>query len=139
MRSHLVQFIETYKPDVILGCESHLDRSINSSEIFPPVYLSPPPNRNDRDYGLTGKVLIAVHSNIISMERLSPADCEIVWTKLSHSNGEILFGSFYRQPGSTVHVMEQLKLSMCNPRELAGVDGSHVHCNSWWRLQPPRC
>ena len=49
----------------------------------------------------------------------------MVWTKLLHSNGEILFGSFYRQPGSTVDIMEQRILSMCNLRELAGIGGSH--------------
>ena len=64
--------------------------------------------------------------SIISVKRSSPADCEIVWTKLSQSNGEILFGSFHHQPGSTVEIMEQLKLSVYSLRELAGIGGSHV-------------
>jgi hypothetical protein len=103
----LHQIIETYKPDVILGCESH---------VFPVEFLHPPPNRKDRETWKKGGVLIAVHSDIISVDQSSPADCEIVWTKISHNQGDIIFGSFYRQPTSPVETMEQLELTMNNRR-----------------------
>ena len=103
----LCQFIETYKPDVILGCETKLESSIQSSSIFPDECTMSQPNCKDRAYG-GGGVLIAVRGNIIAAERLSPADCEIVWTKIFHDHGTITFGSFYRQPSSSDEIMDQL-------------------------------
>ena len=121
----LCQFIETYKPDVILGCETKLEPSIQSSSIFPDEYTMSQPNRKDRAYG-GGGVLIAVRGNIIAAERLSPADCEIVWTKIFHDHGTITFGSFYRQPSSSDEIMDQLSISINNLKELNGLDGRHV-------------
>lgn len=40
--------IHEHKPDVIVGCESHLDDSYSSSEIFPTGYNI---NRKDRTTG----------------------------------------------------------------------------------------
>ena len=83
---------------MILGCETHLKEEINSNDIFPDEFLHPPSNRKDRAFGEKGGVLIAVHNDIISVEQSSPADCEIVWTKISHKKGDIMFGAFYCQP-----------------------------------------
>ena len=122
----LCQFIETYKPDVILGYETKLEPSIQSSSIFPDEYTMSQQNRKDRAYG-GGGVLIAVRGNIIVAERLSPADCEIVWTKIFHDHGTITFGSFYRQPSSSDEIMDQLSISINNLKELNGLDGRHVN------------
>ena len=78
----LHQVIETYKPNVILGCETHLKEEINRNDIFPNEFLHPPPNRKNRASGEKGGVLIAIRSDIISVEQSSPANCEIVWTKI---------------------------------------------------------
>jgi len=43
----LHQVIETYKPDVTIGRETHLKEEINSNDIFPDKFLHPPPNRKD--------------------------------------------------------------------------------------------
>ena len=75
----LCQFIETYKPDVILGCETKLEPSIQSSSIFPDEYTMSQPNHKDRVFG-GGRVPVAVRGNIIAAECFSQADCEIVWT-----------------------------------------------------------
>lgn len=123
----LHQIIETYKPDVILGCETHLKGEIDSKDIFPDNYLHPPPNRRDRDTGEKGGgVLIAVHSDIISVEQSAPVDCEIVWTKITHNSGDVLFGSFYRPPSTSVDYLEQLESSMNNVKQLNGLNGKHV-------------
>ena len=53
----LHQVIETCKPDVVLGCETHLKEEINSSDIFRNEFLHPPPNRKDRASGEKGGVL----------------------------------------------------------------------------------
>ena len=53
----LCQFIETFKPDVILGCETKLESSIQSSSIFPDEYTVSQPNRKDRAYGGGGVLM----------------------------------------------------------------------------------
>ena len=35
----LYQLIETHKPDIIIGTETHLNKDIDSREIFPPNYV----------------------------------------------------------------------------------------------------
>ena len=93
----LYQFIETHKPDIIIGTEPLLNRDIDSREIFPPNYVYSPPVRKDQDSGeKRGGVVIAVNSNIISVEQSSPAECEIVWCNISHKSGSVVVGSFYR-------------------------------------------
>ena len=39
--------IENYNPDIIIGTETHLDSSSNSSELFPPNYSV---IRKDREF-----------------------------------------------------------------------------------------
>ena len=81
----LYQLIETHKPDIIIGTEIHLVKDIDSREIFPPNYVYSPPVRNDRDSGEKGGgLVIAVNSNIISVEQSSPAENEIVRCNISH-------------------------------------------------------
>ena len=92
---------------MILGCKTHLKEEINSNDIFPNKFLHLPPNRKDRASGEKVGVIIAIHSAIISVEQSSPADCEIVWTGISHKKGDIMFGAFYRQPTSPVETIEQ--------------------------------
>ena len=125
----LCQFIETYKPDVILGCETVSEPSIQSSSIFPDEYTMSQPNRKDRVLG-GGGVLVAVRGNIIAAERFSQADCEIVWTKLTHDSGTITFGAFYHQPSSSDEIMDQLGISINNLKELNGLD-TGTKPNDW--------
>ena len=68
----LYQFIETHKPDIIIGTETLLNKDIDSREIFPPNYVYSPPVRKDRDSGeKVGGVVIEINSNIISVEQSS--------------------------------------------------------------------
>ena len=107
----LHQFLETHKPDIVLGCETNLNTETDSREIFPDYYLHRPPNRKDRDTGEKGGgVLIAVKGSISSVEQLSPADYEITWTKISLPGRAILFGSFYHPPKSLIDHFEQPEL-----------------------------
>ena len=111
----LYQLIDTHKPDIIIGTEAHLNKDIDSREIFPPNYVYSPPVRKDQDSGeKRGGVVIAVNSNIISVEQSSPAECEIVWCNISHKSGSVVVGSFYRPPSTSVDYLEQLELSMNN-------------------------
>ena len=127
LKVKLHQFLETHKPDIVLGYETNLNTEIDSREIFPDYYLHRPPNRKDRDTSEKGGgVLIAVKGSISSVEQLSPADCEITWTKISLLGGDILFGSFYRPPKSPIDHLEQLELLMNNLKQLNGLHGKHV-------------
>ena len=123
----LYQLIETHKPDIIIGTETQFNKDIDSREIFPPNYVYSPPVRKDQDSGeKRGGVVIAVNSNIISVEQSSPAECEIVWCNISHKSGSVVVGSFYRPPYTSVDYLEQLELSMNNIKQLSGIDGKYV-------------
>ena len=68
----LYQLIDTHKPDIIIGTKTHLNKDIDSREIFPPNFVYSPPVRKDRDSGEKGGgVVIAINSNIISVEQSS--------------------------------------------------------------------
>lgn len=84
---------------------THLKEEINNNDIFPDEFLHCPPNRKDRAIGEKGGVLTAIYNDIISAEQSLPADCEIVWTKISHKKGDITFGAFYRQPTSSIETI----------------------------------
>ena len=123
----LYQLIETHKPDIIIGTETHLNKDIDSREIFPPNYVYSPPVRKDQDSGEKGGgVVIAVNSDIISVEQSSPAEYEIVWCNISHKSGSVVVGSFYRPPSTSVDYLEQLELSMNNIKQLSGIDGKYL-------------
>ena len=52
----LYQFIETHKPDIIIGTETLLNKDIDSREIIPPNYLYSPPVRKDGTQAKKGEV-----------------------------------------------------------------------------------
>ena len=123
----LYQLIETNRPDIIIGTETHLNKDIDSREIFPPNYVYSPPVRKDRDSGEKGGgVVIAVNSNTISVDQSSPADCIIIWCNISHKSGSVVVGSSYRPPYTSVNYLEQLELSMNNIKQLSGIDRKYV-------------
>jgi len=95
---NIQDLIETHKPNIILGSESHLDSCIASSEIFPVTYATP--YRKDRKLG-EGGVFTAVDNNYITTEVVSNCNCEIVGTKINIQESQPLYlGSYYRQPSS---------------------------------------
>ena len=104
----LYQLIETHKPDIITGTETHLNKDIDSREIFPPNYVYSPPVRKDRDSGEKGGGVV------------------IVWCNISHKSGSVVVGSFYRPPSTSVDYLEQLELSMNNIKQLSGINGKYV-------------
>ena len=106
----LQDLIETHKPNIILGSESHLDSCIASCEIFPDTYATP--YRKDRKLG-EGGIFTAVDNNYITTEVVSNCNCEIVWTKINIQGSQPLYlGSYYRQPSSTIEIMEELEKSI---------------------------
>ena len=92
--------IDTVKPDIIIGTETWLDPTIQSSEFFPSSLYTVfrkdrPPNNKGQSYG---GVLIAVSTEYESSEvKELDADCEIVWVEVTIQNSrKLLLSSFYR-------------------------------------------
>ena len=101
-RIDLHNLIETHKPNIIIGTESHLDSTIASSEIFPDNFQNP--YRKDRKLGEDGD------NNYITTETITKEDCEIKWCKINIAGNQPLhIGAFYRQPNSGSEKIEELE------------------------------
>ena len=65
--------------------------------------------------------------DVISIEQSSPADCEIVSTKISQKKkGDIMFDTFCCQPSSPIGTIEQVDFSINNLKEVSGLNRKHV-------------
>ena len=62
-------YMHEHKPDIIVGCESHLDDSYTSSETFPVGYNI---YRKDRAVG-GGGVFLGIKDTLVSVEEPSAA------------------------------------------------------------------
>jgi hypothetical protein len=103
----LHELIETHKPNIILGTESHLDNTIASNEVFP--YQFKNTYRKDRKLG-EGGVFLAVDCTYITSEITPSTNCETVWCKVSIQGSQPLYiGTFYRQPNSDIDELEELE------------------------------
>ncbi len=94
--SDLSVCIENYCPDIIIASETHLNPSVNSSELFPSNFSV---IRKDRDTGHSkGGVLIACRNDLIATSRVDfDAQCEVVWTTVKiKGSKDLTIGSFYR-------------------------------------------
>ena len=112
--SDLAVCIENYNPDMIIGTETHLDSSNNSSELFPPNYSV---IRKDRDFDNSKRgVLIALKSDLIRTHRTDlNSNCEIIWVTIKiQGTKDITIGAFYRSPqfGKTSEYMHELQESI---------------------------
>ena len=81
--------IDSLRPDVIFGTETHIDDSISHTEALPGPYLL---YRKDRDRE-GGGVFVAVRKNLNSfMVKDLQTNCEIVWAGLKlHGKKDLVF------------------------------------------------
>jgi hypothetical protein len=111
--SDLELCISNSSPDIIIGTETHLDDSVNSSELFPPDFSI---IRKDRDFATKGGVLIAIRNNLIATHRTDlDSNCEIVWVTIELQGAKkITIGAFYRSQnvGSSPDYLDQLRESL---------------------------
>ena len=109
--------LEFDNPDVILGTETWLNKSVSNSEIFPENYSV---FRNDRDPNVKGQthggVLIAVKSNTTCTQRYDLSEeNESVWIEIQIEGAKpVLVGCFYRPPNSDRDYLATLRNSMDN-------------------------
>ena len=74
-RNHLAALLSDYDADIVLGCESHIDHSILSSEILPVTYKI-----IHKDRCLGGGVFIGYKDHLNVCEESSLIlDAEMVW------------------------------------------------------------
>ncbi len=107
----LLASIDTEKPDVIVGTESHLKSSILSPEITPPGYNI---FRRDRASGRKGGIFIMTKDTLITTEcTITAPNAELVWIEL-HVQGHkpLIIGSFYRPPNSPDSNLQELNTSL---------------------------
>ena len=106
--------IGKYNPDMIIGTETHLDSSVNSSELFPSNYSV---IRKDRNFDNSkGGVLIAMKDDLIGTHRTDlDTKCEIVWVTIKiQGSKDVTIGAFYRSPqfGDTYDYKNELRESI---------------------------
>jgi hypothetical protein len=70
----LHKIIEIHDPDIILGCESHLDPQISSSGAFSGLFSDP--HRKDEASG-EGRLFIVTKNDLITTEIQTSSECEI--------------------------------------------------------------
>ncbi|CAC5421063.1 unnamed protein product [Mytilus coruscus] len=112
----LLEIINACKPDIIIGTETWLDKSIPSTDFFSSnlcnVYRNDRPTNNKNQSH--GGVLIAITKEFISCEIVElKTDCEIVCAEINISGTKkICVGSYYRPPSDKGTSLEQLNISL---------------------------
>ena len=108
-QSELVTFVNLHDIDILCGTESHLDKTILDSEIFPEHFSILRKDRNIHG----GGVFVMVKSTLLSSQVDTGVSCEIVWICIHNKAAQILIvGSFYRPPQSPISVLEELAKSI---------------------------
>lgn len=106
----LLNIIDSYNPNIIIGTETWLTESVQSSEIFPSSYNV---YRKDRRDAVGGGVLIAVKTDIISERINIESDTESVYASVTLEKGNrLIIGALYRPPSSSADHMERLWTSL---------------------------
>jgi len=109
-RALFQSLVDEHSPDIICGCESHLDGTYYNDEIFPSTYIT---FRKDRVEGVGGVFLCIKESLNISEEPELDVNVEVIWAKLSPSNrAPIYICSFYCPPDLSSDPLMQLILSI---------------------------
>ena len=109
-RAQFQTLIDEQNPDIICGCESHIDSSYFNAEIFPTTYTV---LRKDRVEG-AGDVFLCITENLgVSEEPELNVTAEIIWAKVSLSKrSPIYVCSFYRPPDRSTDPIVQLGSSL---------------------------
>ena len=109
-QAELNVFLALQNIDIFIGTESHLDNSILNSEVFPNTYNTYRCDRNRHG----GGVFILIRKTIPSSELYTTnSDIEIVWAHIHQkSKQDVILGSFYCPPGSSISVLEELQTSV---------------------------
>ena len=120
-RARLCGLLYEHTPDIIVGCESHLDNSYTSSEIFPAGFNIYRKDRTARG----GGVFLAINDTLATMEEPAlDANAELIWAKVNlHNSPPIYICSYYRPPHSDLQPILELNESIDK------LTRKHQNCN----------
>jgi len=106
-RALLQAIIEEHQADIVVGCESHLDDTYLTQEIFPSGYGVIRKDRNSSG----GGVFLAIRNNLLFLEEpIFHGDTEMVWVKLCLDKSKpIYICSFYRPPNTSVDSITEFR------------------------------
>ena len=109
-RSKLLALIYKRSADIVIGCESHLDHTYLSSEVFARDFTI---IRKDRVID-GGGVFVAFRNHLTLIEQPSPpGEAEMIWAKFQTNNKKLIYiCSFYRPPNSDTAPLLHLKESI---------------------------
>ena len=106
----LKECLQYTKPDIVLGCESWLDPTFTNAEVFPDGYNKQVIRKDRNKFG--GGVFIVAKDEIKLDEIKTEDSCEIAWGNIKCNKGSVIFGSFYRPPGTDSDILNSLNDSI---------------------------
>ena len=133
-RAEIINLIDSTRPDIILGCESHLDKDIADSEFLPDNFLAHRADRNRHG----GGVLIAMEKQLYAQSTRVhelETNCEIVWVKIpTEDNRHLLLSSYYRPDEGDAASFHQFETSVrraCSKENACIVIGGDLNFPDW--------
>ena len=121
-KAAFINLVESVKPDIVIGTETHLDPTIKDAEYLPTGYKALRRDRN-RD---GGGILIAVREDLqITATPELETNCEILWAKICTPGKSSLYVcAFYRPDVKDKKGLEQFEISI--KQKLPKVKNSNI-------------
>ena len=102
-KAELGIFLETVQPDIMLVCETKLDKSVKNSEFLPPQYTC----QIRKDVSLNARGVMIIHKREIVIDEIeldaleSDSHDDIVWGRITVQDASPVYvGSYYRSSSS---------------------------------------
>ena len=120
-KPELLNLIDSLRPDIIIGTETWLDKTIKNEEFMPSNYCVHRKDRNREG----GGVLIAVRSEMQStVNNELDTDCEILWAKImTEDKRNLHVCAYYRPKTSDIESLDKFEISL---RRAASTDSRIV-------------
>ena len=120
-KEQIEQALSENNVDIVIGSETHLDKSIKDAEFLPPTYKC---YRKDRD-DTKGGVIIIAKKNLITEEVIKSNKCELIAIKVQTHKKPVIIAACYRPPKSKIDVTTNI----CE--EIISLNSSFKNCPIW--------
>ena len=105
-RASFWQFLEEVQPDVVLGSETWLNKSITDGEVLPPTYKFAA--RRDRPENPHGGVVIVIKSTLQSSKIRTGSNTELVAASIETRTKPVIVCSLYRPPDNNTEYSDRM-------------------------------